>query len=67
MKSFDVGLTVVDGVGKVTKDGELIVVKSFAVGLVVVNTVCVTMISLSTPSHQGPDICTGPVGSASQT
>lgn len=53
MKSFDVGLAVVEGMIEVVRTGEPIVEKSFAVGLAVVNTVCVTMVSLLAPSHQG--------------
>ena len=52
-KSFAVELAVVDGVGKVPpKDGELIMVTSFAVGLVVVDITYVMIVSFLAPSHE---------------
>lgn len=55
MKSFDVGLVVVGGVGKVTGEGELIVVKSFAVGLAPVGTAYERSLAPWGPSHERND------------
>lgn len=50
----------VEGVSKVTGKGELIAVKSFAVGLVAVDTTYVTIINVFAPNHEGLGICTDP-------
>lgn len=67
MKSFAVGLVVVEGVGKVTGKGELIVVKSFGIGLEAVDTAYMTIISISYTNYEGAMFRTDPVESALHT